>query len=37
VLVVPQNGLHTTLALGDEVKVIVCPAFAESISEGDIR
>jgi len=29
--------LYTTRVLGDEVKVIVCPAFADSISEGDIR
>lgn len=29
--------LYTTRILGDEVKVIVCPAFADSISEGDIR
>jgi len=31
------RSLHTTRVLGDEVKVIVCPAFADSISEGDIR
>jgi len=29
--------LYTTRVLADEVKVIVCPAFADSISEGDIR
>merc|ERR1711892_805585 len=29
--------LYTSRVLGDEVKVIVCPAFADSISEGDIR
>jgi len=29
--------LYTTRVLGDEVKIIVCPAFADSISEGDIR
>lgn len=29
--------IYTTRVLGDEVKVIVCPAFADSISEGDIR
>merc|ERR1712106_468904 len=28
---------YTSRVLGDEVKVIVCPAFADSISEGDIR
>merc|ERR1712121_341535 len=29
--------LNTTRILGDEVKVIVCPAFADSISESDLR
>merc|ERR1711936_929170 len=29
--------LYTTRVLGDEVKIIVCPAFADSISEGNIR
>jgi len=29
--------LYTTRVLGEEVKIIVCPAFADSISEGDIR
>ena len=36
-LVVPRAGLSTSRVLGDEVKVIVCPAFADSISEGDVR
>merc|ERR1719334_731888 len=31
------RGLHTTSLRCDEVKVIVCPAFADSISEGDVR
>merc|ERR1711892_758107 len=31
------RSIYTTRVLGDEVKVIVCPAFADSISEGDIR
>merc|ERR1711881_402713 len=29
--------MGTTRVLGEEVKVVVCPAFADSISEGDIR
>jgi len=33
----PSRGLHASSALRDEVQVIVCPAFAESISEGDLR
>jgi hypothetical protein len=38
VLLVPRSaGLHTSLRLANEVKVIVCPGFADSISEGDIR
>ncbi len=37
VLLVPRSGLHTSLSLGNEVRVIVCPGFADSISEGDIR
>merc|ERR1719233_946708 len=32
-----NRTLYTTRVLADEVKVIVCPAFADSISEGDIR
>jgi len=32
-----HRTLYTTRVLADEVKVIVCPAFADSISEGDIR
>merc|ERR1712130_699909 len=34
---VVRRSIFTTRVLGDEVKVIVCPAFADSISEGDIR
>merc|ERR1712183_779544 len=34
---VVRRSIFTTRALGDEVKIIVCPAFADSISEGDIR
>ncbi len=37
VLLVPRSGLHTSLSLSNEVRVIVCPGFADSISEGDIR
>merc|ERR1719308_188948 len=37
VLLFHRDGLHTTRVLGEEVKVIVCPAFADSISEGDVR
>merc|ERR1711881_316618 len=29
--------MGTTRVLGEEVKVVVCPAFVDSISEGDIR
>merc|ERR1711881_821755 len=29
--------MGTTRVLGEEVKVVVCPAFADSISEVDIR
>jgi len=36
VLLVPRNSLHTTVVLKDS-KVIECPPFADSISEGDIR
>jgi len=36
-LLFPRSGFHTTRVLGEEVKVIVCPAFADSISEGDVR
>lgn len=31
------RSIRTTAALGDETKVVECPAFAESISEGDLR
>merc|ERR1711936_930859 len=31
------RSIFTTRVLGEEVKVVVCPAFADSISEGDIR
>jgi len=31
------RALHTSQVLADEVKIIECPAFADSISEGDIR
>merc|ERR1712183_855154 len=34
---VVRRSIFTTRVLGDEVKVEVCPAFADSISEGDIR
>merc|ERR1712172_342057 len=32
-----RRSIFTTRVLGEEIKVIVCPAFADSISEGDIR
>jgi 2-oxoglutarate dehydrogenase E2 component (dihydrolipoamide succinyltransferase) len=32
-----RGGLHTSSILRDEIKVVVCPAFADSISEGDVR
>ena len=31
------RSLRTSTILMDEVKVVVCPAFAESITEGDLR
>lgn len=37
VLVVPNNSFHTTRFLGNEIKVLECPPFADSISEGDVR
>merc|ERR1712088_483270 len=33
---VVRRSIFTTRVLGDEVKVVVCPAFADSISEGDL-
>merc|ERR1711936_514783 len=34
---VVRRSIFTTRVLGDEVIVVVCPAFADSISEGDLR
>merc|ERR1712168_77822 len=34
---VVRRSIFTSRVLGDEVKVVVCPAFADSISEGDLR
>lgn len=31
------RGIRTSASLNSEVKVVTCPAFAESISEGDLR
>merc|ERR1712117_4538 len=31
------RGLRTSNMLCDEIKDVVCPAFADSISEGDVR
>merc|ERR1712117_241940 len=31
------RGLRTSNVLCDEIKDVVCPAFADSISEGDVR
>jgi 2-oxoglutarate dehydrogenase E2 component (dihydrolipoamide succinyltransferase) len=36
VLLVPNNSFHTTRLL-NESKEIICPPFADSISEGDVR
>ena len=33
----PSRGLRTSVSLNGEMKTIECPAFAESISEGDLR
>lgn len=32
-----SRSLHISQVLGNEVTIVVCPAFADSISEGDIR
>ena len=32
-----SRHFHASSVLSDEVKVVVCPAFADSISEGDLR
>jgi len=32
-----SQGLRTSAVMRDEVKEVVCPAFADSISEGDVR
>ena len=32
-----RRNLRTSTILFDEIKVVVCPAFAESITEGDLR
>jgi len=34
---VVRRSIFTSRVLGDEVQVVVCPPFADSISEGDIR
>ena len=34
---VPRSGLHVSRVLGNEIKDVVCPPFADSISEGDVR
>jgi len=36
-LLVSSRNLRTSTILFDEIKVVVCPAFAESITEGDLR
>jgi len=36
-LVISSRNLRTSTILFDEIKVVVCPAFAESITEGDLR
>jgi len=35
--VISSRNLRTSTILFDEIKVVVCPAFAESITEGDLR
>jgi 2-oxoglutarate dehydrogenase E2 component (dihydrolipoamide succinyltransferase) len=32
-----DRSFRTSAALGDDIKFVTCPAFAESISEGDLR
>ena len=34
---ISSRNLRTSTILFDEIKVVVCPAFAESITEGDLR
>ena len=34
---ISSRNLRTSSILLDEIKVVVCPAFAESITEGDLR
>lgn len=37
VSVLPLRTLHTSTSLYDDIKVVKVPAFADSISEGDVR
>ena len=32
-----DRSFRTTAAFSDDFKFVICPAFAESISEGDLR
>ena len=32
-----DRSFRTTITMSDDIKFVVCPAFAESISEGDLR
>ena len=36
-IAISSRNLRTSTILFDEIKVVVCPAFAESITEGDLR
>lgn len=36
-LLLETRTLRTSTSLFDEIKVVICPAFAESITEGDLR
>ena len=33
----PARGLHTSYVRCEELRDVVCPPFADSISEGDVR
>jgi len=35
--VIASRNLRTSTILFDEIKIVTCPAFAESITEGDLR
>jgi hypothetical protein len=37
VMRIGDRSFRTTVTMSDDIKFVVCPAFAESISEGDLR